>query len=369
MNRSNIYYWKCDRPAAFHGSQACDRQCAEMQSQLGEALREHFQCDSLVLTPGAGQGNHVTWNAEMDGLQLFLRVEDGPENDGYLQMESTILREVAAAGVPVPQVYGCDASRKGVPFAWQALERIPYPDLSSWHKKGELKSARVAYEIGRNIATWQSIRPTGFGPCDLATLRETGELRGLHKDYATYFHLRLLQHLDYLVATDFLPKTLRSDIITTVKASGPLLRLEKGCLVHKDLALWNILGNPSHIAAFIDFDDAIIGDPMDDLSLLACFHDFEFVHRTLEGYHSITDAYPPNHRPRFWLHLLRNLIVKAVIRIGSGYFSRDDQFFLVGAGESGETLRRQTEERLAMALFGLKTDADLSTLDADFVFS
>ena len=340
-----------------------------MRSQLGEALQEYFQCETLVLSPGAGQGNHITWNAEMDGLQLFLRVEDGPEQDEYLQMESAILREVAAAGVPVPQVYGCDASRKKVPFAWQALERVPHPDLSHWHKLGELKIARVAYEIGRNVAIWQSVRPTGFGPCNLKALHEVGELRGLHKDYPTYFHLRLLQHLDYLVDAEFLPRALRRDIIKTVNAHNSLLALKSGCLVHKDLALWNILGSPSHIAAFIDFDDAISGDPMDDLSLLACFHDFGFIQHTLDGYHSVANAFPPDYRLRFWLHLLRNLIVKAVIRIGSGYFSRNDPFFLVGVGESGETLRKQTEERLAVALYGLKTDADLSTLDTDFVFS
>jgi Ser/Thr protein kinase RdoA (MazF antagonist) len=38
---------------------------------------------------------------------------------------------------------------------------------------------------------------------------------------------------------------------TTVPA-----RSAAGCLVHKDLALWNILGTEREIAAFIDFDDS-----------------------------------------------------------------------------------------------------------------
>ena len=52
-----------------------------------------------------------------------------------------------------------------------------------------------------------------------------------------------------------------------------LLNLSQGCLVHKDLALWNILGTAREIEAFIDFDDAVSGDAMDDLSLLGCFYD------------------------------------------------------------------------------------------------
>jgi hypothetical protein len=55
---------------------------------------------------------------------------------------------------------------------------------------------------------------------------------------------------------------------------------------------------------------------------------------------------------------LRNLLVKAVIRVGAGYFERDDGFFLGG----GDALRRATHERLALALAGLRRDADLSLL-------
>lgn len=38
------------------------------------------------------------------------------------------------------------------------------------------------------------------------------------------------------------------------------------------------------IAAFIDWDDAISGDAMDDLSLLGCFYDAPVIERALTGY-------------------------------------------------------------------------------------
>jgi hypothetical protein len=56
------------------------------------------------------------------------------------------------------------------------------------------------------------------------------------------------------------------------------------------------------------------------------------------------------------------MIVKAVIRVGAGYFERDDGFFLIGSGCSGADLRRFTEQRLALALRGLEQDAQLSCL-------
>ncbi len=80
----------------------------------------------------------------------------------------------------------------------------------------------------------------------------------------------------------------------------------------------------------------------------------------LEGYQSIRPL-PPEHRRRFWLHLLRNMLVKAVIRVGAGYFERDDGFFLIGSGSSGQDLRKFTHARIDKALQGLHQNADISS--------
>ena len=132
--------------------------------------------------------------------------------------------------------------------------------------------------------------------------------------------------------------------------------------MHKDLALWNILGTETEIAAYIDWDDAISGDPMDDLSLLGCFYDGPVLARALTGYASVRPL-PREHTRRFWLHLLRNMIVKSVIRVGAGYFERDDGFFLIDTGAVGADLQAFTHARLAAALEGLRKNRDIEKLD------
>lgn len=354
MSRSDIYYWKCDRPAAFHGTQTRGAPDAQVEQQLAEALKTHFSAKHLVLSPGAGQGNHLTWNAELDGMELFVRVENGPEKDGHLAIESALLDRVRDAGVPTPQVHGCDATRSHVPFAWQALQRVDAPDLNQWFKQGQLDTPHIAFEIGAAIAKWQAFTFSGYGPLD-------ENLRGYHPDYPDYFCLRLDQHLAFLVARDFLTRQQSEEIAYEIDHHRALLKLERGCLVHKDLALWNILGTQQEIAAFIDFDDAIGGDAMDDFSLLACFHDAAFLQRAIEGYQSLRPL-PPDHRRRLWLHLLRNMIVKAVIRVGAGYFERDDSFFLIDSSSHGGDLKQFTHDRLALALRGLRNNSDLHIL-------
>jgi fructosamine-3-kinase len=372
MSRRDIYYWKCDRPAAFHGTQSRGEADANLVCQLEKELQRHFETKNVVLSPGAGQGNHLTWNAEVDGELLFVRVENGAENDAHLVVESALIDRVSAAGVPTPRVFGCDASRSRVAFAWQALERISAPDLNHWFKQGVLDTAHIAFVIGQAVAKWQAITFDGFGTLERSALNESqstleednelcGPLSGSRSSYADYFHLRLDQHLGFLVSSGFLTRAQRDEIAAEIANHQALLDLPRGCLVHKDLALWNILGTPQDIAAFIDFDDAISGDPLDDLSLLACFHDAAFLRRAFEGYASIRPL-PAEHRRRFWLHLLRNMIVKAVIRVGAGYFDRGDGFFLIGTGGSGADLKRNTHARIALALRGLASNSDLSIL-------
>src|SRR5688572_14367891 len=115
MTRRSIYYWKCDRPAAFHGTQTRGEADPEIAGQLGDALGKHFATRAVSLIPGTGQGTHLTWTADVAGREMFVRVENGPEKDGHLAVESALLDQVRAAGVRTPQVFGCDASRRRVP--------------------------------------------------------------------------------------------------------------------------------------------------------------------------------------------------------------------------------------------------------------
>lgn len=349
MSRRDIYYWKCDRPAAFHGTQARGEADAEITSQLEKELQRHFDTKNVVLSLGVGQGNHLTWNAEVDEKPLFIRVENGPEKDAHLAVESALLDRVRAAGVVTPKVFGCDATRSRVSFAWQALERVCAPDLNQWFKQGVLDAPKIAFEIGVAVAKWQAITFEGFGVLD-------GNLRGYRGTYSDYFNLRLDEHLHFLTERGFLANA--DDIRAEIENNRALLELAPGCLVHKDLALWNILGTEREIYDFIDFDDSIAGDSMDDLSLLACFHDAAFLQRAFEGYQSVRRL-PEDHLRRFWLHLLRNMIVKAVIRVGAGYFERDGGFFL---NSPGTNLRQITLSKLATALRGLREGSGIDIL-------
>ena len=358
--RSSTYYWKCDRPAAFHGTSA-RTDVSSLQTQLKQVVQERHPKALVQVQAGSGQGNHITFLVAINGDSLFARLEDGPEKDNYLEVESRVLREVRALGLPAPQVHAVDASRTKVPFAWQLMDRVESPDLNQLLKQERLNLPVMAREIGAAVAHWQCFQPPGFGPFDPEILRQQDRLVGFHACYEDYFFLHLERHLHYLTQNSLLTRAEASEIESEILQSRALLALEQGCLVHKDLALWNILGTETGIAAFIDWDDAISGDPMDDLSLLGCFYDGPVLEQALGGYQMLRPL-PSEHRRRFWLHLLRNMLVKAVIRLGAGYFRRTDGFFLIGSGTSGADLQAFTTARLAAALKGLRNESPIESL-------
>jgi hypothetical protein len=68
-----------------------------------------------------------------------------------LAVESAVLDRVREAGVRTPRVFGCDASRSCVPFAWQALARISALDLNHWFKAGTLEGYQSVRRLPEEV--------------------------------------------------------------------------------------------------------------------------------------------------------------------------------------------------------------------------
>lgn len=363
-SRKNIYYWKCDRPASFHGTAGNNRDERSVLAaeKLLPALRERFDNPGLELHRGNGRGDHLTFVTRNGSADYFIRVQDGPEADGYMEVVGAVLDLLERRGVPVCRHYWGDVSRKQVPFAYQVIEFSPFSDLNKIYKNNKLNVSDIAIQIGRHVATWQKIRFDGFGPLHLPGNQDPSGLRGMHERYADYFLLNWERHLHFLLEHHFLTKEEVGNFKAVVADHRELLDLKQGCLVHRDLALWNILGTANEVKAYIDWDDSISGDPSDDLSLLACFHDEAFLANLLHGYGEHAEL-PDDFALRFWMHLLRNMVVKSVIRVGSGYFHSGDHLFLFPPGGNGRSLQEFTRERLGAAYDGLCTGKPFGKLE------
>src|SRR5690606_31692052 len=104
--------------------------------------------------------------AENGHVPRFVRIENGPEGDDFMEIEAHVLTAVRERGIPAPQVYRADSTRTAVPFSFQVLEYLQFRDLNILYKQGTLKLTTIAEQIGRNVAQWQQIKMLGFGPFD-----------------------------------------------------------------------------------------------------------------------------------------------------------------------------------------------------------
>ena len=350
--RNNIYYWKCDSPHSAQEKRNSffkdkyDR--ADLADAVRTASRSAFRGDPVEASPLRVDGNHFAFLVTHGGQKYFFRADDGEGDDDYMLAESTLMQLAAESGVPVPKVFHTDVSCTISPLRFQIMECRHEPCLDVHHKSGSLNLTAVGMQLGTYLRRVHSVRLDGFGFIDTELLSRTGILRGLDPGYADYFHKRLGDHLNYLRQHDLLSPIDSMEVERLFEQHASRLHLANGVLTHRDMALWNVLGTPDCVTAIIDWDDAVSGDPADDLGVLRCFYDDDFIGPILKGYWG-GESSSYDFECRIWLHMLRNMVWKTMLRHALGYFDKGTDFF-VNTSATRKPLREATLERLNAAL-------------------
>lgn len=331
--RNNIYYWKCDSPLSIEEKRKSyfkeKYNGSDIKNVVRAACTEHFGIMPSDIKAAGCDGNHFAYIVNYPDRNYFFRADDGSSGDDYMLAESALMRLASAEGIPVPEVYNTYVELKRYPVRFQIMDLIMGKSLSVYHKNNELQVDKIAYELGMYLRRLHTIRMDGFGFVDTDLLKKDGTVRWLERKYPDYFNKRLDDHLDYLSKNNLLTPETIDEIRQLFRKYSSLLNLDAGVLVHRDLALWNVLGTPDRITAIIDWDDAVGGDPADDLGILQCFYEEDFMSHVFSGYFG-NEKMSQDFKIRIWLHTLRNMLWKTMIRDYMGYFKKGKDFFLSG---------------------------------------
>lgn len=353
--RHNIYYWKCDSPQSIEKKRQLyfqDKYLTEVEYAVRRACRDYCGEEPEAVKPVGCDGNHFAYVVDYPGKKYFFRADDGSGGDDYMLAESRLMQLALAAGLPVPDVYSTEIDSSLYGFRFQIMDCIPEPCLNVYHKSNRLNIPAVARQLGALLRRLHGVEIDGFGFIDTDRLRREGVVKGLDSSYDLYFAKRLEDHLAYLRDHELLTALDVARIWRLIDAHRALLARGHGVLVHRDPALWNVLGTPERITAVIDWDDAVSGDPADDLGMLLCFYDDAFMTELMAGYWN-DEPVPADFNRRVWLHCLRNMLWKTMIRDYMGYFQKDKNFFLTPANVS---LREYTLNKLERAMNELEGD-------------
>ncbi len=356
--RHDAYYWKCDCP--IPAEERSVSYTAEKYNDVVMAEAAHAACRATLGTvPDAVEalrcaGNHAAYRVTAGGRRLLWRAASDATGDDYMLAEQAVMALAADAGVPVPRILHCQAE-PGAVLRWQLMELIPGATLADLDRSGSLDRIAIAGALGRLLCRLHTVPIDGFGFIDTSELRRSGMVRGLHRRYADYVFCRLDRHLAYVADHGLLAQA------DADEAGQLFARLLPGCapahavLVHRDPAWWNLIGSPTIIHALIDWDDAVGGDPADDLAMLRCFHEAAYCDAVESAYWADTKP-PPDFPLRLALHWLRNMLWKAMLRHQLGYFKPGAASFLAAlAGPDG--LETATRNRLQAALAAVRRAA------------
>lgn len=232
-----------------------------------------------------------------------------------MEIECLLARVLRQHGMPAPSctfdaLAGGDTTRGA-----QLVERVVGEslDLRDADEAATLRGLRAAAAA---LARVHALRGTGAGPLSLVQLR-SGAIAGLHTSWREFIHLRLEEHLRECAAMGAMSEAEAG--CAEQALSGPLLAdAASVALLHGDPGGHNFVMRGDTVAGVIDWEDAMVGDPLFELASMCTFHPERRHAAILEG-HGTTLAPGSANLRRFWLYFLRIALAKTVHRQRFGY--------------------------------------------------
>ncbi len=248
-------------------------------------------------------------------------------NTCALHLEQWVNNEAIARGFPTPRIVHVDTSRAHCQYPFQVIE---YSDGIPLRGASEETTRKVLGQLGKALRQLHD-KPVGdrFGRVGLGTVVEWDMFwwEGAH------------EHIGFCSTHGLISDDQRLDAEREFDKERALLFYEYPRLLHADLSYDNILLDPAtkDLKAVIDWEDAVLGDPVFELAGLATFHP-EARHASFLGAYYEDGERPDDFEYRFWIYYLRIALAKAVHRYRFGY---------TDAGGEG---RQSADGRIALAL-------------------
>jgi aminoglycoside phosphotransferase (APT) family kinase protein len=237
--------------------------------------------------------------------------------DWQLLADESVSRALAAAGVVHPEVVLVDCSRGEATTDFEVAEFIDAPSLSTFDADDAAIAPWLA-TAARYLKRVHAVRGERFGFVDVS---RAPSLVGLHVSWPAYLRVQLAENIAMAAQAGLLSAPEREAAVAQFERGLPALGAVQPCLLHGDTGNHNILARADGSVVFIDWEDALLGDPLFDLAFWATFHPERRWPALFEAYFGA----PWQPDARFWLYFLRVAISKTVHRLRFGYTDRPDR--------------------------------------------
>jgi hygromycin-B 4-O-kinase len=204
-----------------------------------------------------------------------------------------------------------DGARRGA----QSVERVEGDSLDQ-RDDDEAAMARGLRAAAAALARVHAIRGAGAGPLSLVQLR-SGVIAGLQPSWPKFIRLRLEEHLRDCEAMGAM-KAAEAGRAREAFTDPLLGNAPSHSLLHGDPGGHNFILRGDTVVGIIDWEDAMVGDPVFELASMCTFQPQRRHAAILEGY-GMALAPGSAEARRFWLYFLRIALAKTVHRHRFGY--------------------------------------------------
>jgi len=320
-DRTHCFYWQTDR--ILSGEEYVriflkrhEESSDMMEKILLNGIKTVKSITSLEIIPpdeNVLKGNvNIVRKVILNGKPYIVRMHPRGVKNGYFYAEKCALHACKLKGIPVPRILEIYEAKNEDDMDFMLCSLTPGINMDIYLRDHADAEQQLLVCAGKQMATIHSIRVEGFGFFNNQIAKEKNELVGIHKNYHDFIWSGLEENLDRLVGFNILT-TLQADKIKQIFITMNFEPIGRPCLVHNDMADWNLLTDGTELTGVLDWDECHAGDPIADLACWSTFYSIERLEQFLKGYMMI-QTLPKDYDKRFHYYRLRYTISKMALR-------------------------------------------------------
>jgi len=315
FQRKDIFSWKSDIPFSDEilKSLRSDERNAISEDMAIQALKNvEWDYVSCQLLAQQGTFHTVFRIVQNNSTSHILRVSKLPAlTDVALYVEENVLAALAKHRISHAVIYVIDCSRQSVPFDFSVCDYLPDESLST-KDRDDTDIMPFIPVVARYLKSVHAIRGKGFG---FIHPERQKILCGINGSWFEFLGCHLERHLSILLDTGDINVAESKEVLCYIDRAKTELDSVQPHLLHGDCGNHNMIVKDSNEVVLIDWEDALLGDPLFDVALWATFHPERRWSTFFKAYFEC-DWQPTF---EFWMYYTRIALSKAVHRLRFGY--------------------------------------------------
>lgn len=320
FQRKDVFSWKSDIPLSDEilRSLRNDEKNTISEDMAIQALNsiewDYVSCQLL-----AQQGTfHTVFRVIQNNSVHILRVSKlSALTDVALYVEENVLVALAKHHISHAAIDVIDCSRQSVPFDFGVCDYLQGESLTA-KDCDDADIMPFIPVVARYLKSVHAIHGKGFG---FIYPEKQERLCGINGDWFDFLGCHLERHLSILLDTGDVNVAESKEVLCYMDRAKTELGRVQSHLLHGDCGNHNMIVKKSNEVVLIDWEDALLGDPLFDVALWATFHPERRWPTFFNAYFE-RDWQPTF---EFWMYYTRIALSKTVHRLRFGYVDPADR--------------------------------------------